>query len=140
MPSNPSRVWFVTGTSSGLGKALVEVILRSGERVVATCRNPTVLSYLQDKYPASQLLVQKLDVTDSAQIKSAFAASVEHFGRVDVVVNNAGYAVFGEIEGIPEEDAKRQFDVQFWGPVNVTKEVRSSSPAHHRRRRSICCA
>jgi NAD(P)-dependent dehydrogenase (short-subunit alcohol dehydrogenase family) len=77
-----------------------------------------------DKYPPSQVLVQELDISDESQVKAAFNAATEKFGRVDVVVNNAGYALIGEIEGIPLEDAKKQFDVQFWGPVNITKEVR----------------
>ncbi|KAG7448697.1 NAD(P)-binding protein [Guyanagaster necrorhizus] len=120
---NTSRVWFITGTSSGLGKATVEAILAAGERVVATARKPEVLDYLKDKFPSTQLLVLPLDVTNETQIKLAFETAIKQFGRLDIVVNNAGYAVFGEIEAIPEEDARRQFEVQFWGPVHVIKEA-----------------
>ncbi|KAF9011873.1 hypothetical protein BDQ17DRAFT_1345015 [Cyathus striatus] len=140
MTSNNSKVWFgmlyypfkvwvlmfhtfiVTGSSSGLGKALVHAILESGQRVAATARNPAALEYLREKYNQSQLLIQALDVTIIEQVKEAFENVKQHFGRLDVVVNNAGYAVMGEIEAIPEEDARRQFEVQFWGPVNISKE------------------
>lgn len=67
--------------------------------------------------------MQKLDVTKIEDIEAAFTAAIRTFGRVDVVVNNAGYALTGEIEGIPEDDAKMQFEVQFWGPVRISKEV-----------------
>ena len=125
-PTFTSRVWFITGTSSGLGKALTEVLLEKGDRVVATARKTETLAALQKAYPASQLLVAKLDVTDKAQIDAAFDAALKAFGQVDIVVNNAGYAVFGEIESISEEDARKQFEVQFWGPVNVMKRVSSA--------------
>lgn len=121
---NSSRVWLITGTSSGLGKSTVEAILAAGERVVATARKPEVLNHLKDKFPSTQLLVLPLDVTNETQIKSAFERTIKQFGRLDVVVNNAGYAVFGEIEAIPEEDARKEFEVQFWGPVRIMKEVR----------------
>jgi NAD(P)-dependent dehydrogenase (short-subunit alcohol dehydrogenase family) len=120
---NPERVWFITGTSSGLGKALVETVLQSGERVVATSRNPSKLSYLSDKYPPSQLLLQPVDITKVESVKAALDKAVEKFGRVDVLVNNAGYALVGEVEGIPLEKAREIFEVQFWGTVITTKEV-----------------
>ncbi|PPQ65795.1 hypothetical protein CVT26_000380 [Gymnopilus dilepis] len=115
------RVWFITGASSGLGKALTEAVLESGECVVATARRVSALDYLKEKYPSSRLLVVQLDVSVNEQIDNAFKAMIEHFGRVDVVVNNAGYAVFGEVEGIPEDAARKEFDVLFWGPVYISK-------------------
>jgi NAD(P)-dependent dehydrogenase (short-subunit alcohol dehydrogenase family) len=115
------RVWFITGASGGLGRALVEAVLESGECVVATARRISVLDGLKERYPSSQLLVVELDVSINEQIDRAFKILIDHFGRLDVVVNNAGYAVFGEIEGIPEEDARKEFDVQFWGPVYISK-------------------
>lgn len=115
------RVWFITGASGGLGKALVEAVLESGECVVATARRVSVLDDLKERYPSSRLLVQQLDVSVNEQIDQAFENLINHFGRVDVVVNNAGYAVLGEVEGIPEEDARKEFDVQFWGPVHISK-------------------
>lgn len=106
-----------------MGSALLNAVLAKGERAIATLRKPTVLAALQAKYPASQLLVVSLDVTVPSQITAAFEAAKKHFGRIDVVVNNAGYAVLGEIEATPDEDARKEFEVQFWGPVNITKEA-----------------
>ncbi|KAL0572433.1 hypothetical protein V5O48_009526 [Marasmius crinis-equi] len=124
-----SRVWLITGTyhvlprtSTGLGKTLVELLLKNGERVVATSRDSSVHESLTSTY-SNQFLSQKVDLTKADEIKTAFDAAVKTFGRVDVVVNNAGYGLFGEIEGTPEEEARRNFDVQFWGPVNVSKEA-----------------
>ncbi|PPR01295.1 hypothetical protein CVT24_006370, partial [Panaeolus cyanescens] len=116
-----SKKHLVTGTSGGLGKALAEAVLEAGECVVATARRVSVLDDLKARYPSSQLLVVALDVSVNEQIDRAFEAMVSHFGRVDVVVNNAGYAVFGEVEGIEEEAARKEFDVQFWGPVYISK-------------------
>ncbi|TFY62812.1 hypothetical protein EVJ58_g3632 [Rhodofomes roseus] len=117
-----SRVWFITGTSKGLGRALLEEVLRRGERVVATRRRREVLEPLARRYPPAQLLVLRLDVSSHAEIKQAFRATEEHFGRLDVVVNNAGYAVEGEIEAVPDDVAREQMEVAFWGPANIVKE------------------
>ncbi|KJA29615.1 hypothetical protein HYPSUDRAFT_31561 [Hypholoma sublateritium FD-334 SS-4] len=121
MPVAEQRVWFITGSSGGLGKALVEAVLESGECVVATARRVSVLDDLKARFPPSQLLVVELDVSVNEQIDRAFKAMIDHFGRVDVVVNNAGYAVFGEVESISEEAARTLFNVQFWGPVYISK-------------------
>ncbi|EMD34262.1 hypothetical protein CERSUDRAFT_117138 [Gelatoporia subvermispora B] len=118
-----ARVWFITGSSQGLGKALLEEVLERGERAVATARKPEVLAPLAEKYPTSQRLLQPLDVTNEAQIIEAFEATEKHFGRLDVVVNNAGYGLKGEIEAIPEDQARKQIEVLFWGPVHITKEA-----------------
>ncbi|TFK38350.1 hypothetical protein BDQ12DRAFT_651293 [Crucibulum laeve] len=123
MSFNDKRVWFITGTSSGLGKALLEAILEAGERAVATARKTELLDYIKDKYPAEQLLIQQLDVAQKDQILKVFEEIKNHFGRLDIVVNNAGYAVFGEMEAISDQDARNQFEVQFWGPVNITREA-----------------
>ncbi|THU78395.1 NAD(P)-binding protein, partial [Dendrothele bispora CBS 962.96] len=116
------RVWYITGTSSGLGRTLLEEVLANGERAVGTCRNTSAITDLATKYP-DQLLVQSVDVTNAQQIKDSFAAALARWNRVDVVVNNAGYALFGEIESITEEEAKHNFEVQFWGVVRVMKEA-----------------
>ncbi|GBE81793.1 hypothetical protein BKA93DRAFT_738065 [Sparassis latifolia] len=123
MSTSDSRIWFITGSSQGLGRALLEEVLASGERAVATLRKPTVLAPLVEKYASSQLLVVPLDVTDEAQIVAAFEATKKHFGRLDVVVNNAGYGLEGEIEDTPEAEARKQIEVLFWGPVRITKEA-----------------
>ncbi|KAF8581481.1 NAD(P)-binding protein [Ramaria rubella] len=118
-----SRVWFITGSSQGLGRSILEAVLASGERAAATLRTPSALADLQAKYPSSQLLIQPLDVVSPTQIEEAFEATKKHFNRLDVVVNNAGYGLFGEIEATPDEEARAQIEVLFWGPVNITKEA-----------------
>ncbi|KAF8519622.1 hypothetical protein BU17DRAFT_75884 [Hysterangium stoloniferum] len=133
--SSESHVWFVTGSSQGLGKLLVETILAHGDRVVATARQPSSLATLQAKYPASQLLVQRLDVTSATDIAEAFEATESQFSRLDVVVNMAGYGLVGEIEAIPEEEARKMMETHFWGPVNITKAAikffRKINPVGH---------
>ncbi|KAF8164345.1 hypothetical protein K438DRAFT_1941894 [Mycena galopus ATCC 62051] len=121
--STPTRVWFITGSSSGLGRNLLETVLAAGERAVATLRKPEALKELQDRYPPTQLLVVRLDVTQSAEVTAAFSAAEKHFGLVSVVVNNAGFGLLSEIEGTPDSDARGQFEVNFWGMVYVTKEA-----------------
>ena len=116
-------LFVVTGTSSGLGKSFLEAVLASGERVVATLRKPEVLAYLKDKYTPEQLLIQQLDIVNDEHIEAAFAATKEHFGRLDVVVNNAGYGLWGEAEGLPLSEARAQVEVLFWGPVKVSLKV-----------------
>ena len=107
-----------------MGRALVEAILAAGECVVATLHKPEQLADLSQKYPTSQLLVLPLDVTNEKQITAAFEATRRQFGRLDVVVNNTGYGLPGVFEAIPKDSARKQMDVLFWGPVNITREVR----------------
>ena len=122
-PGTQGHFFVVTGTSSGLGRCFVEAVLASGERVVATLRKPEALAYLKDKYTPEQLLIQQLDVVNDELIEAAFAATKEHFGRLDVVVNNAGYGLFGEAEGLPLDEARGQVEVLFWGPVKISLKV-----------------
>jgi len=118
-----AKVWFVTGSSSGLGRSLVEYVLRQGQIVVATLRKPTDLDELKAKYPAEQLLVVKLDVSIPEDITAAFDRVKEVFGRLDVVVNNAGYGIIGEVESTPEDIARTMFNVNFWGATSISKEA-----------------
>ncbi|KIK91771.1 hypothetical protein PAXRUDRAFT_148756 [Paxillus rubicundulus Ve08.2h10] len=122
MTSTP-KVWFITGSSSGFGRSMVELLLKKGDKVVATLRKPADLADLAAEYPTSQLVVVKLDVSQSLEISPAFEKARQAFGRVDVVFNNAGQFVIGEVEGVPEEDARKLFDVNFWGAANITKEA-----------------
>ncbi|KAJ7499724.1 hypothetical protein FB451DRAFT_1074003 [Mycena latifolia] len=135
MALKDTRVWLVTGASSGLGLALVKAILVAGERVLATLRTPGLLKDLEAEHPREQLLVQRLDVTNVAEISAVFGAARTHFGRLDVVVNNAGYGILAEIEATPDEAARQNFEVQFWGPVNITREaikfMRDVNPKGH---------
>lgn len=98
-------------------------MLENNERVVATLRKPEALVSLSTKYPENQLLVKKLDVTDFAEVEAVMNSAVEHFGHIDVIVNNAGYGLLGEIEALPESEARKQFEVQYWGPVEIMKRV-----------------
>ncbi|KAH8833380.1 hypothetical protein DL96DRAFT_1694989 [Flagelloscypha sp. PMI_526] len=117
------KVWLVTGTSSGLGRAVVEHVLSVGQIVVATARNPDTLNDLKSVYPATRLITLKLDVTSKSDITAAFAAAVEHFGRVDVVYSNSAQGVVGELESVEEDAARGIFDVNVWGAANVAFEA-----------------
>jgi NAD(P)-dependent dehydrogenase (short-subunit alcohol dehydrogenase family) len=112
--------WLITGTSRGFGRALATAALKAGDQVVATARNPAQLTDLVEQYPDRALPVE-MDVTDTAAVRSAFAAALERFGRLDVVVNNAGYANVAPVETGPEDDFRRQFDTNFWGVYNVSR-------------------
>jgi len=111
----------VTGTSSGLGKSLAEVVLHKGDIVVATLRKPSVLAPLTKQYPPTQLLLLPLDVTCPSDITAAFTRTQEVFGRLDVVFNNAGCTMTGEVESTADADARALFEVNFWGMVGVSR-------------------
>ncbi|KAI9568305.1 hypothetical protein HD554DRAFT_2261926 [Boletus coccyginus] len=115
------RVWLITGASSGFGKALTEVVLSKGDIVVATLRKPSVLAPLTKQYPPTQLLLLPLDVTCPSDIAAAFTRTKEVFGRLDVVFNNAGRVMTGEVESTPDADARALFEVNFWGMVGVSR-------------------
>ncbi|KAH8833985.1 hypothetical protein DL96DRAFT_1491114, partial [Flagelloscypha sp. PMI_526] len=117
------KVWLITGTSSGLGRVVTEHVLSEGHIVVATARNPDTLSDLKSLYPSTRLLTLKLDVTSKNDIKAAFSAAVEHFGRIDVVYSNSGYAILGELESVEDDAARHQFDVNMWGAADVALEA-----------------
>jgi NAD(P)-dependent dehydrogenase (short-subunit alcohol dehydrogenase family) len=115
-----TQTWFITGASRGFGRALVEAALAAGDRVVATARRPEVLDDLAELH-GEDLLAVPLDVTDSRAAPKALQAGVDRFGRLDVVVNNAGYANVAPIETGEEEDFRAQFETNFWGVYNVSK-------------------
>jgi NAD(P)-dependent dehydrogenase (short-subunit alcohol dehydrogenase family) len=115
-----TQTWFITGSSRGFGRALVQAALEAGDSVVATARKPEQLAELADKY-SDRLLPVALDVTDTAQVQTALAAGVERFGRLDVIVNNAGYANLAPLETADEADFREQFETNFWGVYNVSK-------------------
>lgn len=113
----------VTGSSTGFGRLMTELVLRNGDFAVATLRKPEVLADLVAKQPKERLLVLKLDVTHPHDIEKAFVAATAQFGRIDIVFNNAGYPIVGELESVPEEMGRALFDTNVWGAVNVTKEA-----------------
>lgn len=110
------RVFLITGTSTGFGADYVNHVLASGDYVVATARNPSNLKF--EGATKDNLLTAQLDVTNKASIVKAFNEAREKFGRVDVVVNNAGYGLAGCFEEYEEEHVRRQFDVNFFGLVS----------------------
>jgi NAD(P)-dependent dehydrogenase (short-subunit alcohol dehydrogenase family) len=114
------QVWLITGSSRGFGRSLAVAALEEGDFVVATARRPEQLSDLVEKF-GERVLPVALDVTDAAAARAAIKEAVNHFGHLDVVVNNAGYANIAPIETAPEEDFRRQFDTNFWGVYNVSK-------------------
>ena len=116
----PPRVWLITGCSSGLGLALATTALASGHRVIATARHPSALDELVARHPETCRALA-LDVTDPAQVKSAVTAAADAFGRLDVVVNNAGYGLVGAFEELGTEQITRNFDTNFFGALEVIR-------------------
>jgi NAD(P)-dependent dehydrogenase (short-subunit alcohol dehydrogenase family) len=117
-----SKIWFVTGSSRGLGRAIVEAALEAGDQVVATARKPAQLDDLADRH-GERILPLALDVTDNDQVQQAVQQAIKTFGRLDVVVNNAGYGDIAAIEDVVPEDFRAQIDTNFYGVVQVTKAV-----------------
>ncbi|KAH7147337.1 3-oxoacyl-reductase [Fusarium sp. MPI-SDFR-AT-0072] len=117
------QVWLVTGSSRGLGLAIVEAALQSGAKVIATARKPEQLQPLVDKYGSDKVLAMALDVTNNDNVLDVVKTGHKTFGRIDVVVNNAGYANIAAIEEIGIEDFRAQVDTNFLGVVYVTKAV-----------------
>lgn len=125
------KVFLITGTSTGFGHDLVQEVLDRGDVAIATARKPSVLKF--KKTTEDNYLALKLDVTDLKSIKTAFSEAVERFGRIDVVVNNAGYGLTGCFEEYTDEQIRMQMEVNFFGLVNVTREamaiMRTQSPS-----------
>lgn len=115
-----TRVWLITGSSRGLGRALAEAVLAAGNRLLATARNPAQLGDLSAKY-GEQVRTFALDVTDARAARDAVAAAVETFGSLDVLVNNAGYGDVGSIEDTSLDDIRAQIETNLFGVINVTK-------------------
>ncbi|QWA11300.1 SDR family oxidoreductase [Sodalis ligni] len=112
--------WFITGTSSGFGRALTEQLLARGDRVFATLRKTAALDDLKSRYE-NTLAVAQLDVTDTAAIRRVVKEAFERFGKIDVVINNAGFGVAGAAEEATDEQIRRQIDTNVIGSVQVTR-------------------
>lgn len=97
--------------------------MEQGDTVIATARRPEVLQHLFQTWTEGQLLILKVDVSNPDDIKDAFRTAEIRFGRIDVVYNNAGFGVMGEVESTPEEEARKMFDVNAWGAINVAREA-----------------
>jgi NAD(P)-dependent dehydrogenase (short-subunit alcohol dehydrogenase family) len=126
MNANPNsekiteRTWLITGASSGLGRHLAEAVLASGDRLVATARDPRRLEDLVQKY-GNQIRAASLDVADEKAAQASVQVAVDAFGRLDVVVNNAGYGDIAPFEQLSSEKFKALMDTNFYGVVNVTR-------------------
>jgi NAD(P)-dependent dehydrogenase (short-subunit alcohol dehydrogenase family) len=114
------RVWLITGASSGFGRALADAVLARGESVAATARR---IDSLDDLTDGARVLVLALDVTDPAQREAAVAEALERFGRIDVLVNNAGRTQVGAVEETTDEELRSLFDLHFFAPAALTRAV-----------------
>lgn len=116
------RVWFITGASTGFGRELAEQLLLRGDKVIATARKPEQLADLGQQYP-EHALIAALDVTDQGSIDAAVAAAIDKFGRVDVLVNNAGFGLTGAIEEATEAEFMPVMDTNVFGLLRVTRAL-----------------
>lgn len=123
-----SPVWLITGCSTGLGRALAEAVLARGDRAAVTARDAASVADLAEAHPETALALA-LDVTDAAQVASAVAAAQERFGRIDVLVNNAGYGYRAAVEEGDDADVARLFATNVFGPVALMKAVLPGMPA-----------
>ncbi|MGW2426350.1 oxidoreductase [Streptomyces sp. NPDC001709] len=128
-----TKVWFITGTSTGLGRALAHEVIADGDRLVATARDPQTLNDLVALAP-DRVRALPLDVTDPTAVRLAVDTALKEFGRIDVLVNNAGYALRGALEEVSDAELRRQFDTNVFGALDVT---RAALPAM-RAQRSGC--
>jgi NAD(P)-dependent dehydrogenase (short-subunit alcohol dehydrogenase family) len=117
-----TRVWFITGTSSGFGSAIAEEALERGDRVVATARRTEALGDLVDRGDG-RILPLSLDVTEPGQRQAAIDSAVEHYGRIDVLVNNAGRTQVGAVEETTEDELRGLFELHFFAPAALTAAV-----------------
>jgi NADP-dependent 3-hydroxy acid dehydrogenase YdfG len=118
--SQTGKVWFITGASTGFGRLLAEEVLKVGGKVVATARKLDKVSDLEAKHPQTAKALA-LDVTNQAQVDAAVEQTVAKFGRVDVLVNNAGYGVAGAIEEVSEAELMPMFETNIFGLLRVTR-------------------
>jgi len=124
------RVWFITGAARGIGLRIVEAALASGDAVVATSRDATSL---RERFAGNEaLLPLALDVTDEGQAAAAVGAALSHFGRIDVLVNNAGFGLLGAVEEASADEVRRLYETNVFGLLNVT---RAALPSMRERRR-----
>jgi NAD(P)-dependent dehydrogenase (short-subunit alcohol dehydrogenase family) len=125
------RVWFVTGASKGLGLSLVKQLLNAGYQVAATSRKAKDIEDAVATHK-EKLLALTVDITNEESVNNAIAKTIAHFGRLDVIVNNAGYSIYGSVEALSNEEFRKTIDVNLFGTVNV---IRAVMP-HFRKQRS----
>jgi len=117
-----NKVWFITGSSKGLGKSLTKAILAQGDKVIATARNLDDLQDL-DQYPQQNILKFRLNVRDQKQIYGAISAGISQFGRIDVLVNNAGFGITGAAEAFTDEQVIDQLETNLYAPIELSRAV-----------------
>ncbi len=120
--ANDTKVWLITGSSTGFGRSLTEAVLKHGDRVVATARKPEQLNDLVEQYPETAKAF-RLDVTDAQNISEVIDFALKTFGKIDVLVNNAGYGAVGAIEEVSDEAIQRQFDTNVFGALKMMRAV-----------------
>ena len=130
---HPSRTWFITGASTGFGRHLAEEVLKAGGNVIATARKPDQVADFEQRYPGKAKAL-KLDVTSQSQVDAAVNLAIAHFGRIDVLVNNAGYGLAGAIEEASEAEYLPMFETNVFGLLRVTRaflpHLRSQRSGH----------
>ena len=119
---NDEPVWLITGCSTGIGREIARAVLEGGERVAVTARKPESVADLVDEFPG-QAIALALDVTDPKQVRAAVADTESAFGRLDVLVNNAGYGYVSAVEEGVDEDVRKMFDTNFFGAIDMIKAV-----------------
>ena len=119
---NLSRVWFITGCSTGFGRELAKAALKTGYRVVVTSRKTKDIEDILNTYPETAFGIT-LDVTKLSEIDSAVSKTIEKFGRIDVLVNNAGIGYFAALEESEEDEVRKMFEINFFGLAHVTKAI-----------------
>ena len=133
-----SKTWLITGSSRGLGLALARVVLEGGDSLLATARRPETLSELVDRY-GDRVRAVALDVTDEAAAQHAVQTAVDSFGRLDIVVNNAGYANSAPVEETSMEEFRSQIEANLFRVINVTKAALPILRARFSRRSCSRC-
>jgi NAD(P)-dependent dehydrogenase (short-subunit alcohol dehydrogenase family) len=116
------RIWFITGSSRGLGRNLAAAVLATGDCVAATARKPEQLKDLAEQYP-DRLFPIELDVTRPEQIKQAVASTIARWGKIDVLVNNAGFGITGAAEAYTDEQVRSQLETNLYAPIEITRAV-----------------
>lgn len=117
-----TKVWYITGSSRGLGRSLTAAVLANGDLVAATARNPAHLKALVEQY-SDQIFPIQLDVTKHDQVYQSVADAIAHFGRIDVLVNNAGFGIIGAAEAFNDHQMRSQLETNLYAPIEITRAV-----------------
>ncbi|SEV88128.1 NADP-dependent 3-hydroxy acid dehydrogenase YdfG [Chitinophaga sp. YR573] len=122
MENNTRKVWFITGASAGFGKSFAEYAIQQGYQVVVTARRLDKLESIKALAP-DQVEALRMDVNNNTEVSQAVTSAVSRFGRVDVLINNAGYGIVGAVEETPEDELRAQMETNFFGAVSVTRAL-----------------